>query len=119
MERQKLSVKKTVKQKDCALTVKSGDLEVLSTPTVLSWMEEVSADLARQFLNDNETTVGVHVELDHLAPAFVGDTVEVKTVLEEKGKKKLVFNVEAKKNDKILAKAKHVRVIVNKGMFSR
>ncbi len=119
MKKQKLSVKKIVKQEDCALTVKSGDLEVLSTPTVLAWMEEVSADLARQFLNDDETTVGVHVELDHLAAAFVGDVVEVETILEKKGEKKLVFSAEAKKNDKILAKAKHIRVIVNKGMFSR
>lgn len=119
MERQKLSVKKIVRREDCALAVKSGDLEVLSTPIVLAWMEEVSADLARQFLNDDETTVGAHVELDHLAPAFIGDTVEVETVLEEKGKKKFVFNVEIRKNDKVLAKAKHVRVMVNKGMFSR
>jgi len=119
VERQKLSMKKIVKRQDCALTVKSGDLEVLSTPIVLAWMEEVSANFARQFLNDNETTVGVHVELDHLAPAFVGDAVEIETFLEEKGKKKLVFRVEVRKNKKILAKARHVRVIVDKGMFSK
>ncbi len=119
MERQNLYAKKIVRPEDCALTVKSGNLEVLSTPTVLAWMEEVSADLARQFLNDNETTVGVHVELDHLAPAFVGDNVEVKTFLEKRGKKKLIFSAEATKNDVVIAKATHIRVIVNKGMFSK
>ncbi len=115
-----LSMEKIVSSDDCALTLKSGDLEVLSTPTVLAWMEEVSADLVRRFLKPDESTVGVHVELDHIAPAFVGDKVEVKSVLKERGTKKFVFDATAAKFDgKMLAKAKHVRVVVNRKQFAK
>lgn len=114
-----LYIEKTVSSEDCALTLKSGELEVLSTPTVLAWMEEVSANLARKFLTLGEATVGVHVELDHLAPAFIGDKVRIESVLKERGTKKLVFDITAKSKEKILAKAKHVRVIVNRKRFAK
>lgn len=112
-----LSVEKIVRSEDCALTLKSGDLEVLSTPTVLAWMEEVSANLAKKFLASDESTVGVHVELDHVAPAFVGDKVRVKSILKERGTKKFIFFVTAESAGKLLAKANHVRVIVNRRQF--
>ncbi len=114
-----LCIEKTVNSEDCALTLKSGDLEVLSTPTVLAWMEEASANLARKFLTLDESTVGVHVELDHLAPAFVGDKVKIESVLKERGTKKFVFDITAKSGEKMLAKAKHVRVIVNRKRFAK
>jgi fluoroacetyl-CoA thioesterase len=117
---EKMILEKIVSPQDCATNLKSGEVEVLSTPTVLAWMEEASALLSKKFLNnDDETTVGVHVELDHLAPAFVNDKVVIESSLKEKGKKKLSFDVTAKKNDVLLAKAYHVRVIVNKKGFSK
>ncbi len=112
-------LEKVVTPQDCATNLKSGEVEVLSTPTVLAWMEEASAELSKKFLNDDETTVGAHVELDHLAPAFIGDKVIIESSLVEKGKKKLSFNVTAKKDETVLAKAFHVRVIVNKRKFSK
>ncbi len=116
---EKLSIEKQVTAQDCATHLKSGEVEVLSTPTVLAWMEEACAELSKKFLNDGEATVGAHVELDHLAPAFIGDTVVVEASLVEKGKRKLSFNVTAKKDETLLAKAFHVRVIVNKRKFSK
>ncbi|WP_036226304.1 thioesterase family protein [Mesoaciditoga lauensis] len=112
-------LEKVVTPKDCATNLKSGEVEVLSTPTVLAWMEEASAELSKKILNEDETTVGAHVELDHLAPAFIGDKVIIESSLVEKGKKKLSFNITAKKGETILAKAFHVRVIVNKRKFSK
>ncbi len=110
-------VEKTVSAEDCATHLKSGEVEVLSTPTVLAWMEEACAELSKRFLSNGETTVGVHVELDHLAPAFVGDKVKVIATLKEKSEKKLTFDVIAKKGETVLAKAFHVRVRIDKERF--
>ncbi len=114
---EELTLKKVVALEDCATHLKSGEVKVLSTPTVLAWMEEACANLSKQFLNDNETTVGVHVELDHLLPAFVGEEVEISVVLKEKSEKKFVFDVLAKRDKDILAKASHVRVKIDKSRF--
>jgi len=116
---EKLVLKKVVSGQDCATNLKSGEVEVLSTPTVLAWMEEASAKLSKKFLDDHETTVGAHVELDHLAPAFIGDEVMIESTLKERGKRKLSFEITAKKGETLLAKAFHVRVIVDKRKFSK
>ncbi len=114
-----IKTKKIVTPDDCASAMGSGNVEVLSTPTVLAWMEEAAAELSVQFLKENETTVGAHVELDHLAPSFVGEEVTIEAKITERNGKKISFEIKAAAGEKLLAKADHVRIIADRGRFER
>ncbi|MGC8544631.1 MAG: thioesterase family protein [Athalassotoga sp.] len=108
---------KTVTQKDLASALKSGNADVLSTPTVLAWMEETASEFAQTFLSNDEITVGAHVTLDHVAPAWPGEKVKVIANLIEKSNRKFSFHIEVKSGEKLIARADHVRVAVKRGAF--
>ena len=54
---------------------------VLSTPTLVMWMELTSRENISPLLGPGEDSVGVHVEIKHLAATPVGMTVRVVTRL--------------------------------------
>jgi len=85
----------------------------------LAWMEETASELSEQFLKDDEITVGAHVTLDHLAPAWAGEVVNVTAKLKERNGRKLSFHIEAHRGNTLLARADHVRVIVKKKEFKK
>lgn len=114
-----MTKEKIVTNKDLASFQKSGNADVLSTPTVLAWMEETASDFAEKFISKDEITVGAHVNLDHLAPAWPEEKVIIIANLIEKSKKKFIFYIEAKSGEKLIAKADHVRVVVKKEAFKR
>ncbi len=110
---------KMVTQKDLASTLKSGNADVLSTPTVLAWMEETASEFAQTFLSGDEITVGAHVTLDHVAPVWPGEKVTVVASLLERKSRKFSFYIEMRVADKLIAKANHIRVAVKRKDFSR
>jgi predicted thioesterase len=69
------TVQLTVTVDDTALALRSGDLAVLATPRVLALLEEATVAAVAPALAPGQTTVGTHVELDHLTPTVVGVTV--------------------------------------------
>lgn len=114
-----MTKEKIVTDKDLASSLKSGNADVLSTPTVLAWMEETASEFAQTFLSDDEITVGAHVTLDHLAPAWPEERVIITANLIERSKRKFIFHIEVKSGEKLIAKADHVRVAVKKEAFKR
>lgn len=114
---EEITKEKLVKSSDLASALKSGNADVLSTPTVLAWMEETASELAQKFLKDDEITVGAHVSLDHLAPAWTGEKVKIIAQLVERTDRKFVFKIEVKTEGKVIAKADHVRVAVKRENF--
>ena len=57
---------------DTARALGSGDVDVLGTPRALALAEAATVRAAAAALTPGQTTVGTHVELDHLAPSPVG-----------------------------------------------
>ncbi|MGO1677510.1 MAG: thioesterase family protein, partial [Ruoffia tabacinasalis] len=58
----------TVQADVTAASVGSGDLEVLSSPSIMAWMENVSYELCQNHSDNDETTVGIEFSMKHLAP---------------------------------------------------
>ena len=63
------SVALTVSDADTAPALASGDMPVLATPRLLALCEEATVAAVAPFLEQEETTVGSRVELEHLAPS--------------------------------------------------
>jgi fluoroacetyl-CoA thioesterase len=64
-----------------------------------------------------EQTVGIHLDLSHMAPTPPGLEVTAKVRLVEVDGKRLVFEVEAHDGVDRIARGKHERFIINKTKF--
>jgi len=66
-------VRHEVTAADTALAVGSGDVEVLATPRLITWLEYTTAELALTTLAPGQTSVGTSVRIRHRLPTRVGD----------------------------------------------
>lgn len=91
----------------------SGGVEAFGTPAMVAFMEEAALSMIDPQLDKNETTVGISVNIRHLAPTPVGDEVTVKATLDKIEGKKLSFTVEAYDSQNKIGEGTHERFIVN------
>ena len=64
-----------------------------------------------------EQTVGIHIDVNHIAATPSGLEVTVHTKLVEMDGKRLVFEVEAHDGIDLISKGTHERFIINKERF--
>lgn len=104
---------------DTALAVGSGDVPVLATPRLLALAERITCVAVADHLTDDLTTVGTHVELDHLLPTPVGRTVSLQVVLERVDGRRLTFGVRVNDGERVVATGTIVRTVVTRDRFLR
>src|SRR5918996_1788989 len=70
---------------------------VLSTPSMISEMEETCRLLLKDFvLKEKEwDSVGTIVDIKHIATTPVGSTIRLKAIVESVNNRRVMFNVEA------------------------
>ncbi|MDY7101608.1 MAG: thioesterase family protein [Actinomycetota bacterium] len=90
---------------------------VLGTPFMIMLMEQTCLLAAQPHLDENETTVGVHVCVSHVAAAAVGEEVTVHGELTERDRRKLRFQVEARCGDRVLGEGTHDRMVIDTTRF--
>lgn len=100
-----------------ALSIGSGDMEVLATPAMMALMENAAMLAVKDYLPEGSTTVGGHIESSHLVPSPVGTEVRARATLVKIEGKKLYFDVEAKQGDTVIGRGTHLRFIVDKNRF--
>ncbi len=93
------------------------DVEVLSTPYVISFMEVAAYEAVKRYLPETHTTVGARICVDHVKPSLKGDTIRIVAKLVSVKGKKLEFKVKAYDSNGLIAKGEHIRYIVDKEKF--
>jgi fluoroacetyl-CoA thioesterase len=111
--------RRTVTEDLTAMRLGSGDVPVFGTPALLALMEEAAVAAVHDALPDGATTVGSHVELDHLAPSRIGVEVRALATLTTVEGRALQFECEAYEGDKLIGRATHRRMIVDREKFLR
>ncbi|MHA2060538.1 MAG: thioesterase family protein [Candidatus Ranarchaeia archaeon] len=106
-----------VEQHHIADFLGTGDLAVLSTPSMIMFMEHTCRVTADEQLNAPYTTVGTKVNISHLAAAPKGAKILVKVKLEKQDKRQLAFQVEAWWKDTKIGQGIHERFIINRDHF--
>jgi fluoroacetyl-CoA thioesterase len=109
----------TVTGADTAAAVGSGEVPVLATPRVLALAEQATVAAVAGALEAGATTVGVRVELDHLAPSPVGADLQVQAVLERVAGRRLQFAVRLRDGGRPVASGLITRVVVDAAAFLR
>ena len=102
---------------DTAVALGSGDVPVLGTPRVVALVEEASVKALENRLAPGTTSVGMRVQLDHLAPTAVGHKVRAEATLRDIEGRRLTFAVSVHDERGLVAAGKVTRVIVDVDRF--
>ncbi len=111
------TVTTTVSDADTAAALGSGDVAVLGTPHVVALVEHATVEALRNRLDPGQTSVGMRVQLDHLAPTAVGAKVTAEATLEKIQGRRLVFTVAANDERGLVAAGRVTRVVVETERF--
>jgi fluoroacetyl-CoA thioesterase len=85
---------------------------ILSTPSMILMMESSCHQTIQDHLDPEETTVGVHVCVSHVAGSVAGEEVAVSCRLAEITKRTLTFEVAARVGDRLLGEGTHKRAVI-------
>jgi predicted thioesterase len=111
------SVEADVGRSDTAVALGSGDVEVLGTPAVVALCEAAAVKAIAGALEPGRTSVGVHIDIEHLAPTPVGSTVVAGAELIAVEGRTLRFDVRASDRTSEIARGTHSRVVVGAARF--
>ena len=95
----------------------SGEVAVLGTPRLIALCEEASLQAVAGQVPEGHTTVGMRVQLDHLAPTAVGCSVTAEARLDKIEGRRLTFAVSASDDRGLIAAGKVTRVVVDVEKF--
>ncbi|MCB1027044.1 MAG: hotdog domain-containing protein [Microthrixaceae bacterium] len=102
----------TVTEQDTAKSLGSGEVAVLGTPRVLALCEAASLAALADAMDPGTTTVGMRVQLEHIAPSAIGAIVKAESNLEKVEGRRLTFTVSAHEDGRLVAAGKVTRVVV-------
>lgn len=107
----------TVEEKDTAAAFGSGNILVFSTPMMIGLMENASLSAVDPHLPEGYQTVGIHLDVKHLAATPVGMDAWAEAELLEIDGKKLKFKVVAYDEMDKIGEGTHSRFIINSESF--
>jgi fluoroacetyl-CoA thioesterase len=110
-------IEETVGWDMTAVAVGSGDVLVLATPVVLSFVERAAVEAVRGHLPPGTTTVGVSAALAHHAPSPIGAMIRVHVELDQMDGRRLRFRCSVWDTAGEVANGTHVRVVVDRERF--
>ena len=107
----------TVTEGDTAKAHKSGTLDVLATPRMAALMEETAWRSVAGELEEGMGTVGIKLELGHLAPTPVGMKVWCESLLTGVDGRKLTFSITVFDGAGKIGEGLHERFIIEETKF--
>jgi predicted thioesterase len=92
---------------------------VYATPIMILYMEKASGDAIGRYLPDGYVSVGMEVNVRHLAATPVGRTIRTVARVIEVDPKSVLFAVEAWEGDRKIGDGTHRRGVVNVAAFEK
>ena len=106
----------TVTREMTAAYMGSGTLEVFSTPALCAFMENTAIKAIT--LPEDETSLGVEINIEHLKASMVGETLTAKAEVVAHEGHSIYLQIEVKNSrNEIVGSARHTRVVVNTERF--
>jgi fluoroacetyl-CoA thioesterase len=106
-----------VEEQHTAYHIGSGDERVLGTPWMISFMERVSNRLVNEYIPQGTMSVGIRVDVKHLAATPVNTSVRIRVEVSEIEKSHLTLKVEAWDPVEKIGEGTHKRAVVEKDRF--
>lgn len=109
----------TVTPENTARHLGSGNAMVFATPAMIRLMEMAGVKAVDHLLPEGYRTVGVGVDVRHLAATPLGMTVTATAELLEVDGRKLTFRVDAQDEQDKIGTGTHTRMIINVERFNQ
>ena len=107
-----------VEQKHVIDFATDGMPAVLSTPNLIGLLERTARKALEPFLETDERSVGIEIELRHLAPTPLGQAVTcIARVIHVDGTK-IGFQIEARDSRELIARGLHKRAVIRVQNFA-
>jgi fluoroacetyl-CoA thioesterase len=95
----------------------SGDVPVLATPWLVALCERATVLATADMLDTTDTSVGIRIEFDHLAPSHPGAEVVATATFDGGDERHLEFLVEAREGERIIGRGRIRRATVDRARF--
>lgn len=102
----------TVTDEMTAKRIGAGGSQIFSTPNMVALMEDAALELAQNYLEEGQTTVGAQILCKHLAPTPVGMQVTATATLRSFERRKLWFDIEVTDERGKCGEGEHLRIVV-------
>lgn len=106
-----------VAEEHSAIQVGSGGSQVLATPWLIAFMERVAYRMLEELLPEGRSSVGVLVDIRHMAPTPIGSTVRVRAEIEDLQGSSVVYRVQAWDQVEKIGQGSHQRVVIDEARF--
>jgi len=94
--------------------------DVFSTPAMIGLMERTCVELTEPYLEENEQTVGIHVDVRHLAATNIGQSVTVAAELLEVTGNKLRYALSVTNDQNVkIGDGTHRRAVIDTTDFAK
>ena len=111
------SVEIVVGEEHTAPHVGSGRVRVLATPIMINLMEAAALQAVEGLLPAGHQTVGIHLDVTHVAATPVGMRVRAHAELIRVDKRTLFFDVSAEDEKERIGGGLHERIVINLAKF--
>jgi predicted thioesterase len=91
---------------------------VLSTPCLINFLERAARAALTPVLETHESSVGTHVDVQHLAPTPPGQQVVCRARIIGVDGVAVTFQVEARDQADLIARGLHKRAVIRKDRFA-
>lgn len=106
-----------VDEQHTASQIGSGSLRVLATPVMIGMMEKASHRLLANTLPEGSSSVGVLVEVRHLAPSPLGSRIRVHSQVMAVDGRTVTFRVQAWDDQEQVGDGTHQRMVIDVARF--
>jgi fluoroacetyl-CoA thioesterase len=92
---------------------------VLSTPRLIGLLERTARQALEPFLEPDERSVGMEIDLRHFAPTPPGQRVTCTARVIQSEGKQILFQIEARDERELIARGLHKRAVIRLESFAR
>jgi len=108
-----------VEQKHCIEFATDGMPAVLSTPNLVGVLERTARQAIAPFLETDERSVGVELDLRHLAPSPLGAKVTATAKVIGASGRLVDFQIEARDEHELIVRGVHKRAVIRVEAFTK
>jgi predicted thioesterase len=108
-----------VDQKHCIEFATDGMPAVLSTPNLVGILERTARQAIAPFLETDERSVGVELDLRHLAPSPLGAKVTATAKVIGASGRLVDFQIEARDEHELIVRGVHKRAVIRVEAFTK
>ena len=93
--------------------------KVLSTPSLIAFMQTTCADLMAPFLDKGEMVVSIRIDMSHFASAPIGSTLNIRAEIVDIKGNTIYFKIDAFDETEKIASGHNDMFIINEERFKR